>query len=143
MIINYKKLDPDAHDPVRAHPEDFCWDIAALGDHYMAAQYATIPTGLQINIPRGYYGMILSRSGLASKHGLFVLNAPGIIDAGYAGEIQIILGNIEANTSVMIHDGERIAQITILPFEQTHFSRNDQMIIHSTRGTKGLGSSGY
>lgn len=142
MIIQYKKLHADAHDPYKKHETDFCWDLCALGDHVVYT-YATIPTGLQIEIPQEHYGMILSRSGLAKDYGAFVLNAPGIIDAGYTGEVQIVLGNIEPDSAVSIHDGERIAQIAILPYKTTYMSRNDTLMFYSTRGSKGFGSTGY
>lgn len=140
MIFQYKKLHDSAHDPIKHYADDACWDLCAHGEHIVKT-YNTIPTGLVIDTPPGYYGMILSRSGLASKYGLFVLNAPGIIDAGYAGEIQIILGNISGH-NWEIEDGERIAQLVFAPITEQHISRNDSLIIHSKRGAAGVGSTG-
>lgn len=142
MIIEYKKLNPAAHDPFKKYDADLCWDLASCGDHTIET-YAVVGTGLQINIPEGHYGAIMSRSGLAADFGVFVLNAPGIVDAGYSGEIKIVLGNIEPHTTVKIHDGERIAQVAILPFEPTYMSRNDSLTIYSMRGASGFASTGY
>lgn len=98
---------------------------------------------MRIHIPRGYYGMILSRSGFAKDFGCFVLNAPGIIDAGYAGEVNVIIGNIDPSQVVYISDGDRIAQLAIFPHEPVYLSRDDSLQIYSNRGANGFGSTGY
>ena len=141
MILMYGKLADTAHDPVRFYNSDACWDLHAHNYHTVR-NYATITTGLRIEIPYGYCGMIMSRSGLAANKGLFVLNAPGIIDAGYDGEIKIILGNMN-DTPVAINDGDRIAQLFISPVGQHYLLRDDTLQIFSDRGSGGLGSTGY
>lgn len=141
MILKYAKLADTAHDPVRFYNSDACWDLHAHGYHTVR-NYATITTGLRIEIPYGYCGMIMSRSGLAANKGVFVLNAPGIIDAGYDGEIKIILGNMK-EAPIAINDGDRIAQLFISPVEQHYMLRDDTLQIFSDRGSGGLGSTGY
>jgi dUTP pyrophosphatase len=141
MLLKYAKIYASAHDPVRAYNSDACWDLAAHGDH-MVGRWNTIPTGLKFDIPHGYCGLIMSRSGLAAKDGVFVLNAPGVIDAGYAGEIQVVLGNLSDNIWE-IQDGERIAQLFIAPVEQHYLLRDDTIEIFSMRGEGGFGSTGY
>lgn len=141
MILKYAKLSDTAHDPVRFYNSDACWDLHAHGYHTVR-NYATITTGLRIEIPYGYCGMIMSRSGLAANKGVFVLNAPGIIDAGYDGEIKIILGNMK-EAPAAINDGDRVAQLFISPVEQHYMLRDDTLQIFSDRGSGGLGSTGY
>jgi len=141
MLIKYAKIEDTAHDPIRAYNSDACWDLSAHGDH-MVSDWAIIPTGLKIDLPYGYCGLIMSRSGLAAKDGVFVLNAPGVIDSGYTGEIKVILGNL-SNTNWEIQDGERIAQLFIAPVEQHYLLRDDTMRVFSMRGEGGFGSTGY
>lgn len=141
MIIEWNRLTDTAHEPLKYYNADACWDLRADGEH-MVNRYATIPTGLSISIPDGYVGMIMSRSGLASNYGIFVLNAPGIIDAGYSGEIKIVLGNMSPH-EWEIHDGERIAQIMFAPLDNIHLQHNMDMRIESERGKLGFGSTGY
>ena len=86
--------------------------------------------------------MIMSRSGLASKHGVFVLNAPGIIDAEYSGEIKVVLGNMRDN-SYFVERGDKIAQFTVFPLMQLSMLRGDNMVWTGMRGDRGFGSSGY
>lgn len=140
MILNWTRLTKTAHEPIKYYNADACWDLRADGEH-MIGKYATIPTGISIDIPYGYVGMIMSRSGLAANYGLFVLNAPGIIDAGYSGEIKIIIGNLSEH-DWEIHHGERIAQIMFLPLENIHLEHTLNMLINSERGKLGFGSTG-
>ena len=141
MLLKYAKIQDSAHDPIRQYNSDACWDLAAHGDH-MVSDWTIIPTGLKVDIPYGYCGLIMSRSGLAAKDGVFVLNAPGVIDAGYAGEIKVVLGNL-SKTAWEIQDGERIAQLFIAPVEQHYLIRDDTVEILSDRGSGGFGSTGY
>ena len=143
MILKYAKLADTAHDPVRFYNSDACWDLHAHG-YYTVKSYShtTITTDIRIDIPYGYCGMIMSRSGLAANKGLFVLNAPGIIDAGYDGAIKIIIANM-TDTPAAINDGDRIAQLFISPVEQHYLLRDDTLQIFSDRGSGGLGSTGY
>jgi dUTP pyrophosphatase len=84
----------------------------------------------------------MSRSGLASKHGIFVLNAPGIIDAEYSGEIKIVMGNM-SDKNYLVERGDKIAQFTMFPLMQLNLLRGDDMVWSGTRGARGFGSSGY
>lgn len=141
MIINWTRVSPTAREPIKYYNEDACWDLCSNGEH-MVTKYATIPTGLSIDIPYGYCGMIMSRSGLAANYGLFVLNAPGIIDAGYSGEIKVVLGNM-SDRAWEIEHGERVAQIMFVPLDTIHLEHKVNMTINSERGKLGFGSTGY
>ena len=134
-------LDDGATAPTRAHDTDAGLDLYSL-------QSATIPpggrelisTGVHVAIPPGYVGMICPRSGLAHKHGLTVLNAPGIIDAGYTGEIKVNLHNTE-DRAVVLPSGARIAQLVITPIPDAHLVQVDTLDT-TERGDNGHGSTG-
>lgn len=143
MIINYKHLGKHAHDPVKVHKDDACLDLRASEQSTVPSHgYATVRTELAIRIPSGHVGLIMSRSGLASQHGVFVLNAPGIIDAGYTGEIKVVLANMD-DFNYVIARGDKIAQFTILPLVQFNMLRGDNMVWSGVRGGDGFGSTGY
>jgi dUTP pyrophosphatase len=143
VIINYKHLNKRAHNPFKAHKEDACFDLrSAEGLTVPAHGYATVCTELAIRIPAGYMGLIMSRSGLASGHGVFVLNAPGIIDAGYTGQIKVVLANMD-DFNYLIERGDKIAQFTVMPLTQFSMLRGDNMVWSGTRGGDGFGSTGY
>ena len=99
-----------------------------------------VPTGLRLAIPEGHAGLILPRSGLALKHGITVLNAPGLIDAGYRGEIQVLLIN-HGTEPVTLERGERIAQLVIQPVAQARLVETERLP-DSSRGESGFGSTG-
>lgn len=99
-----------------------------------------IPTGLKIALPEGYEAQVRPRSGLAAKHGITVLNAPGTIDADYRGEIGVVLVNL-SQTSFIIHPGERIAQLVAAKFEQIQWEET-QALSETNRGAGGFGSTG-
>jgi dUTP pyrophosphatase len=141
MILQFKHLDKDAISPAKHYLSDACWDLFASVDT-MVKNYTTVPTGIAIDIPHGYCGMIMSRSGLASKEGVFVLNAPGIIDAGYGGEIKVVLGNLSKHTWE-IERGERIAQFMLVKLQDYTLSRSDSHKMYGKRGDNGFGSTGY
>jgi len=143
VIINYKHLCKRAHDPAKAHKEDACFDLrSAEGVTIPSHGYATVCTELAIRIPTGHMGLIMSRSGLASRHGVFVLNAPGVIDAGYTGQIKVVLANMD-DFNYLIERGDKIAQFTMLPIMQVNMLRGDNMVWSGTRGGDGFGSTGY
>lgn len=101
-----------------------------------------VPTGLSMAIPDGYVGLICPRSGLAARHGVTVLNAPGVIDPGYRGEIQVLLVNLDSRATYRLRRGDRVAQLLLLPCEHAVF------VIATTlpstdRGSAGVGSTGY
>jgi|LakMenEpi03Aug12_release.lakeMendotaPanAssembly.Ray.scaffolds.fasta_scaffold125272_2 dUTP pyrophosphatase len=143
MIINYKHLTKYAHAPVKKHKADACFDLRASESVTIPAHgYGTARTELAIRIPAGHVGFIMSRSGLASKHGVFVLNAPGIIDAEYSGEIKVVLGNMD-DFNYLIERGDKIAQFMVQPLMQTNLLRGDNMVWSGIRGDRGFGSTGY
>ena len=102
---------------------------------------ATIATGIAIEIPVGYAGLVLSRSGLASKHGIACLNAPGLIDPGYRGEVAVILVNTDPAAAYEVHRGDRIAELVVCRVEETRFLALDHLG-SSERGDGGFGHSG-
>jgi len=143
MIIHYKHLTKYAHSPQKSHKEDACFDLRASESVTIPAHgYGTARTELAIRIPAGHVGFIMSRSGLASKHGVFVLNAPGIIDAEYSGEIKVVLGNMD-DFNYLIERGDKIAQFMVQPLMQTNLLRGDNMVWSGMRGDRGFGSTGY
>lgn len=143
MIIHYKHLTKYAHSPVKGHKADACFDLKASDDTIIPSNgFGTVRTELAIRIPAGHVGFIMSRSGLASKHGVFVLNAPGIIDAEYSGEIKIVLGNM-GDYNYSVERGDKIAQFMVQPLMQTSMLRGDNMVWSGMRGDRGFGSTGY
>ena len=137
MKINY---DTAKYHPHKQHDTDAAWDLRALEDTNIPANgWVTLHTGIRMDIPVGYAGLILSRSGLASR-GIFVVNAPGLIDSGYSGEIKIILGNMMEKSDYLVSSGDRVAQLMIVKLESYYFLPG--IIWGSDRGENGLGSTG-
>ena len=140
MLVHYKHLNKAAIRPDKAHPTDAGLDLYA-SEPVKIDGWGTVPTGLSIRVPQDHMGLVCSRSGLASG-GLFVLNAPGIIDYGYHGEVKVILGTL-SNQTVWINVGDKIAQLIVLPIEKVNLLRGDGMVWENTlRGDDGFGSSG-
>jgi dUTP pyrophosphatase len=142
MTLRVVRLDPRATLPTRAHPGDAGLDLHALGAATLApGERASIATGIAIEIEPGHAGLVLPRSGLAARHGISVVNAPGLIDSGYRGELQVLLLNTDRSVSFQLHAGDRIAQLVLIavaaaePVEVTQLSQ-------SPRGVGGFGSSG-
>ncbi len=143
MLVHYKHLSKYAHSPIKAHAADACYDLRASSKATVpAGGTIVIRTDLAIRVPTGHVGFIMSRSGLASKHSVFVLNAPGIIDAEYSGEIKIVLGNMSPN-NYLVEKGDKVAQFTMLPLMQLNLLRGDNMVWSGIRGERGFGSTGY
>lgn len=135
-------LDDAAHVPSYAHPGDAGADLTTTVDVEIPPQSrVTVPTGLAIALPAGYAAFVHPRSGLAAKHGVTVVNAPGTIDAGYRGEIKVILLNTDASQAVQLRRGDRIAQLVVQRVETAHFLQAEQLP-GSHRGEGGFGSSG-
>jgi dUTP pyrophosphatase len=136
------RLNPAATLPVRAHPTDAGLDLHALEALTLApGQRQAVPTGLAVEIPVGQAGLVMPRSGLALRHGIALVNAPGLIDSGYRGELRVLLLNTDRDAAVEIAAGERIAQLVLvnvaLPEVIEVTSLSD-----SVRGDGGFGSSG-
>jgi dUTP pyrophosphatase len=128
--------------PKYARPGDAGADLVATRGVTLApGERATIPTGVSIALPDGYVGFVMPRSGLASKHGIGLVNSPGIIDAGYRGEISVVVINTDATTSFVIDTGDRIAQLVIQPVVQARFIPVTELP-GSARGADGFGSTG-
>jgi dUTP pyrophosphatase len=134
--------EPDVPLPTYAHAGDAGADITTRVDVVLApGERATVPTGLKIALPSGYVALIHPRSGLASKSGLTIVNAPGTVDAGYRGEISVTLLNTDSVREVRLSKGDRIAQLVIQQVERAVFVAVDHLP-GSHRGEGGFGSTG-
>lgn len=128
--------------PTYAHPGDAGADLVTTIDLTLApGERATVPTGISIALPEGYAAFVHPRSGLAAKHGLTVVNAPGTVDAGYRGEIRVTLLNTDAGRALTLARGDRIAQLVIQRVERARFVSVEHLP-DSSRGEGGFGSSG-
>ena len=142
MTLPFKRLDPDAVLPARAHPGDAGLDLRSAVDVEVApGERALVPTGVAVAIPDGHAGLVLPRSGLASKHGLTMANAPGLIDAGYRGEVICAVVNLDRDTPVRISKGDRIAQLVVVAVPELAAEWVDELP-PTTRGEGGFGSTG-
>ena len=137
-----QRLDADLPLPSYAHPGDAGLDLCASeGVTLKPGERASVPTGIAVAIPEGFAGFVLPRSGLAARHGLSLVNAPGLIDAGYRGEIRVLLINLDPENPCEILRGERVAQMVIQPIERVHV-REVTELPDSARGEGGFGSTG-
>jgi dUTP pyrophosphatase len=118
LPVEVVRLDPDLPLPVYAHPGDAGLDLFAREDATVPAGHRYLmPTGIAIAIPPGHCGLVMPRSGLALKHGISVVNAPGLIDAAYRGEIKVVLINTDTEHDYTFHRGDRCAQLVIQRFD--------------------------
>lgn len=135
-------LDPDLAAPTYAHPGDAGADLVTRVDVELApGARATVPTGVAIALPDGYAAFVHPRSGLARRHGVTVVNAPGTVDAGYRGEIQVTLLNTDPVRPVRLARGDRVAQLVVQRVERARFVRAERLP-GSHRGEGGFGSTG-
>ena len=142
MELPFRRLDPDVPLPSYAHDGDAGLDLAAWEDaEVKPGERALIPTGLAVAIPEGHAGLVLPRSGLASRQGLTLANAPGLIDAGYRGEVTIAVVNLDPDEPVTIRRGDRIAQLLVVPFAAVEPVAVEELP-ETGRGEGGFGSSG-
>lgn len=143
MEILAKVLNPEAVLPVYANEGDAGCDLVAVESCTLRAGggRALVATGFAIAIPEGHGGFVLPRSGLAAKHGVTCINAPGLIDAGYRGEVLIALVNLDPTSDYEVKKGDRIAQLVVLPVPAAHFRTVDELP-SAERGAGGFGSSG-
>jgi|UniRef100_UPI004049347C dUTP pyrophosphatase len=140
--ILIKRLDPDVPLPQYAKGGDAGADIVSAVDITLApGERALVPTGISIALPDGYVALVHPRSGLAIKHGVTMVNAPGTVDAGYRGELKLILINHDQKESVSFKRGDRVAQLVIQQVERAEFIEV-QELPGSGRGTDGFGSTG-
>jgi dUTP pyrophosphatase len=140
--LSFTRVDPEAVLPARAHPGDAGLDLRSAVDIEVGpGERAMVPTGIAVAIPAGHAGLVLPRSGLASAHGLTMANAPGLIDAGYRGEVICAVVNLDRNEPVKIARGDRIAQLVVVAVPDLDPVWVDQLP-SSTRGEGGFGSTG-
>lgn len=140
--IALRRLDPGLPPPSYAHPGDAGADLFTTVDVTLApGERAMVPTGIAIALPEGYVALVHPRSGLAARHGVSIVNSPGTVDAGYRGEINVMLVNLDPATSVTLSRGDRIAQLVVQRFEAASFVEVDALP-ESERGAGGYGSTG-
>lgn len=136
------RLDRGLPLPAYAHPGDAGADLMAAVDVTLGpGERALVPTGIALALPEGYVALVHPRSGLAARHGLSIVNAPGTVDAGYRGEIKVLLVNHDPAEPVTLHRGDRIAQLVFQRFEHAVFTDVDALP-ESVRGAGGYGSTG-
>ena len=135
------RLRDDARIPERAYSGDAGLDLATCEPlHLGPGERTVIPTGLAVAIPEGFAGFVQPRSGLAARHGIAVVNSPGLIDSGYRGEICVVLLNTDRERAFVADAGERIAQLVVLPVPELELVELDELP-ESARGVRGFGSS--
>jgi dUTP pyrophosphatase len=136
------RLDPDVPLPSYAHPGDAGADLVTTVDVRLdPGERALVPTGIALALPDGYVGLVHPRSGLAARHGVSVVNAPGTVDAGYRGEIAVLLVNLDRYEPVQLSRGDRIAQLVVQRVEHARFVEVERLP-GSARGAGGYGSTG-
>ena len=136
-----QKVRPDAVVPSRAYAGDAGLDLAATERIELGpGERVDVPTGLAVAIPDGYAGFVQPRSGLASRHGITIVNAPGLIDSGYRGELMVVLHNTDRTRAFVVEAGMRIAQLVVLPIPEVELVEVDELPA-TERGGRGFGSS--
>ncbi len=142
LDVQIVRLDPDLPLPAYAHPGDAGADLVTTVDVTLQpGERALVPTGIALALPEGYVALVHPRSGLAARHGLSIVNAPGTVDAGYRGEIKVMLINHDPATAVELRRGDRIAQLVVQRFERARFVEVTDLP-DSVRGEGGYGSTG-
>jgi dUTP diphosphatase len=140
--VQVKRLRPDALVPTQAYPGDAGFDLTACERVELGpGERCVIGTGIAVAIPSGHAGLVVPRSGLAARHGLGKVNAPGLIDEGYRGEVKVILHNTDREAPFLIEPGMRIAQLVIVELPRVELVEVEELP-ESERGQGGLGSSG-
>ena len=141
MELPIRKLREDAVVPVRAYDGDAGLDLSSC-EHVTLGpgERATVGTGLAVAIPDGYAGFVQPRSGLASRHGITIVNAPGLVDSGYRGELRVVLLNTDAFEPFVVEPGMRIAQLVVVPVTSVDPVEVEELP-ESERGVRGFGSS--
>jgi dUTP pyrophosphatase len=142
MTLKVRRLDARARLPTRAYPGDAGLDLYALEDAALdPGERASVGTGIAIEIPDGEAGLVLPRSGLAARHGIALVNAPGLIDSGYRGEVVVLLLNTDHDSGFTITAGDRIAQLVLVKVQTPEVVEVEELAV-SERGAGGFGSSG-
>ena len=141
IALPVRRLRPDAQVPTRAYAGDAGIDLAACERVELApGERALVPTGLAVAIPAGYAGYVQPRSGLATKHGISIVNTPGLVDSGYRGELLVNLLNTDPREPFVVEPGMRIAQLVVLAVPEVEPVEVDELP-DSERGDRGFGSS--
>ncbi len=141
IALPIRRLRDDAVLPERAYSGDAGLDLAACDRHELGpGERAVVGTGLAVAIPEGYAGFVQPRSGLAARHGIAVVNAPGLVDSGYRGEIRVVLLNTDRSDPFVVDPGMRIAQLVVLPVPELEVAEVEELP-ESERGVRGFGSS--
>lgn len=143
--VPVRRVDPGVPLPAYAHVGDAGADLCTSVDVTLApGERTVVPTGLSVAIPMGYVGLVHPRSGLAARHGLSVVNAPGTVDAGYRGEVMVVLVNLDPRTPVVLRRGDRVAQLVVQRVERAEFLEVADLppLAGSARGVGGHGSTG-
>jgi dUTP diphosphatase len=142
MTLRVRRVDPRARLPTRAYESDAGLDLYALESARLEpGERASVRTGIAVEIPTGQAGLVLPRSGLAARHGIALVNAPGLIDAGYRGEVRVLLLNTDRESAFAIDPGDRIAQLVLVKIETPAVAEVDELTA-TERGAGGFGSSG-
>ena len=142
MELRVRRLHERAQLPTRAHADDAGLDLYALDDVRLEpGERGSVRTGIAVEVPPGHAGLVLPRSGLAQRQGIALVNAPGLIDAGYRGELRVLLLNTDRATVVELSAGDRIAQLVIVAVALPQPVEAVELEL-SERGTGGFGSSG-
>jgi len=141
--VAFRKLREDAVVPARAYDGDAGLDLASC-EHVVLApgERATVGTGLAVAVPDGYAGFVQPRSGLAARHGITIVNAPGLVDPGYRGEVRVVLLNTDATEPFVVEPGMRIAQLVVVPVASVEPVESEELP-ESERGVRGFGSSAH
>jgi dUTP pyrophosphatase len=142
IALEVRRLRADAVLPSRAHAGDAGFDLVACeGVELAPGARAMVGTGVAVSIPEGHAGLVLPRSGLAARHGITVVNAPGLIDEGYRGEVRVVLLNTDTSASFAVEPGMRIAQLVVVALPAVEVTEVAELAT-SERGSDGFGSTG-
>ncbi len=142
MDIPVKLLDPSVETPSYAYEGDAGLDLRAAESLSLdPLERATVSCGFAMAIPEGYAGLVVPRSGMASEHGISIVNSPGLIDSGYRGEVKVVLVNLDAQEAFRVEQGDRIAQLVLVATPSVRLVSVDELPA-SERGAGGFGSSG-
>ena len=142
MDLAFRRLVPHAVLPSRAHEDDAGLDLHAAEDaRFGPGERYSVGTGVAVEIPPGHAGLVLPRSGLAHRHGIALVNSPGLIDSGYRGEIRVLMLNTDPADIFTVKRGDRIAQLLVVAYPQVR-PVEAEVLGDTTRGEGGFGSSG-
>jgi dUTP pyrophosphatase len=140
--LRVMKLRDDAVLPSKAHKGDAGFDLSACEEITIGVgERAAVGTGIAVEIPVGHAGLVVPRSGLALRHGISMVNSPGVIDAGYRGEVRLLLLNTDNESAFTVEPGMRVAQLLVVPVADVELVETDE-VTATDRGAGGFGSSG-